>query len=201
MTDPSPIDVPQRGFELITPQDTQTRLVTRNANFCTIFVGVNESTGVAFMCHLDWPSTADALEKLVTLIRKEHGSFEGFKLYAASLLPPVPRVLLCVLLPGGIAYWIAGPAFAAVTLVVSAWISLWVQLKCYWIAHKHFKTKIRWLWPSGRPKNIDPKMGIAFDVAVPKDVHATWDEKSLDIAPWKPKSCSLKTFRVRDIAK
>jgi len=201
MTDPSSINVPQRGFELITPQDTQTRLVTRNANFCTIFVGVNESTGVAFMCHLDWPSTADALERLATLIRKEHGCLEGFRLYAASLLPPIPRVLLCVLLPGGIAYWIAGPAFTAVTLVVSAWISLGVQLKCYWVAHKHFKTKIRWLWPSGWPSNVDPKIGIAFDVAAPKDILATWDEKGLDIAPWKPKSCSLKTFRVRDIAK
>lgn len=101
----------------------------------------------------------------------------------------------------GIAYWIAGPAFAVVTLVVSAWISLGVQLKCYWVAHKHFKTKISWLRPSGRPNNVDPKMGIAFDIAAPKDVLATWDEKGLDIAPWRPKSCSLKTFRVRDIAK
>lgn len=198
MNDPKTFNVPQRGFEFITPRDTQTRLVTRNANICTILLGVNEEAGLAFMCHLDSPFSVKALDKLAELIQAERGSFDGFELYAASSFQPWARLASALLVWGAaLKISLIGGTFL---LPVIIWWGCWTQLKCYWAAHRYFRSGIRWCWPSGCPSKASLKMGMIFDAAAPHKIDVTWDEKDIDTTPWEPKDGLLKSPRARHVA-
>lgn len=200
MTTPNAFNVRQRGYELITPTDVQNRLVTRNVSLCTVFIGVNKKEGLAFMCHLDMPTTVNALRELVALIRKEHGSLTDFELYAVSRFPPRIR-LLWILLSSWIAYAlaqaIAGFAIAAACVVFIAWLLAWAQLKCYWIAHNYFHARIQWRSPEKRAKT-SRTLGVVTGTTVPKVVDVWWDEEGIDMTPWRPRPCQLKASRARD---
>jgi hypothetical protein len=196
MNDPQAFNVPQRCYEFISPKDAQTRLVTRNVGPCTAFIGVKKSDSLAFMCHLDVPTSTNALQELVALIRKEHGSLDGFELYAVSMYPPWIR-FLCILFFGGLAHAIAGPAIALAIFTLFAWFSSWAQFKCYWTARKDFGARIQWCLPSRFP-GIFRSVGVAVDASAPEVVDVWWDEKGFDRTPWKCNPYRLKAARVRD---
>jgi len=195
MTEPKAFNVPQRCYEVIGPKDVQTCLVTRNVNFCTAFIGVNKADGLVFMCHLDMPTTANALGELVALIREENGSLADFEIYALSMFPPCIR-FFGILLLSWFVHAIAGPAIAAACFALLAWFCSWAQFKCYWAARKYFHTQIKWVMPSGFA-GIFRTMGVAVDPTAQKIVDAWWDEKGIDMTPWLPKPCRLKAVRVR----
>ncbi|MDH4418271.1 MAG: hypothetical protein QE485_13695 [Acidovorax sp.] len=195
MTEPKAFNIPRRCYELIGPKDVQTCLVTRNVNFCTAFIGVSKADGLVFMCHLDMPTTANALGELVALIRGENGSLADFELYALSMFPPCMR-FFGILLLSWFVHVIAGPAIAAACFALLTWFSSWAQFKCYWAARNYFHARIKWIMPSGFA-GIFRTMGVAVDTTTQKVVDVWWDEKGINMTPWLPKLCRLKAVRVR----
>lgn len=196
ISSPAAFNVPQCGYEVIAPHDTQTRLVTRNVTFCTVFIGVNKAKSSAFMCHLDLPPSINALDELVALITQEHGSLAEFELYAVSILSPYMR-LLCIALLTWLVHAMVGPRIAAGCFVLFAWAGLWVQFKCYQAARKHFQSRIHWgVLPTFA--GILRTLGVAVDLSAQKIVDVWWDEKGIDMAPWKSKPFRFRAARVRN---
>lgn len=188
-------NVAQRTYEYITAKDVETRLVTRNVNFCTVLIGVNSSRAQAFMCHLDFPTTANALTELISLIKDENGSLDGFQLYAVSMFPPHVRLLFPFL---GVcfAYAIAGYATALACSFFLVWLFFWVQYKCWRIARSHFQKEIQWRAPWACA-SIFRTIGTAVDRVAPDPVEVWWDEKNMDMSAWKPKPYRFTAVRSR----
>ena len=186
------IAVRQRAYALLTPSSLATKLETRKINFCTAFVGVNKEKGIAFLCHLDVPTSTNAIDEICEALRTEHGGMDGFELYAVSRFGPFKRSLFAL----GIVwfFWeIVGFNSAALALItsiaslVTLWLFLWPQLMMYCAAWRHFKKKVAWRSPKGIGR-IFGTMGVQIDLKSAQSVRASWDTPDELKARWVEKS-------------
>ena len=189
------IAVRQRAYALLTPSSVETKLETRRISFCTAFVGVNKEKGIAFLCHLDLPTSTNAIDEICEALRTKHGGMHGFELYAVSRLGPFKRSLLALAFVW--MFWeILGFDGAAISLVtsiasvVTLWLLLWPQAMIYSAAWRHFKKKVAWRNPKGIGR-IFATIGVQVNLKSDLSVNAYWDAQDEPKVRWAEKSSTV----------
>lgn len=189
------INVPQRDYELLTPSDLAKRLETRGINFCTTFIGINKEKKLAFMCHLDLPTTSNAPGEIAALLAEKHGGTAGFELSGLSMFPPRYRAVLISIF-AVMAIATCGVLYGTPLALFIAWFIGWAQYRCVRVAKKAFDAPIVWRSPK-EGWNILRSMGAAVDVDKDQAVEVWRDEGGVDLKPWRHSPCQLKAKRVR----
>jgi hypothetical protein len=116
------VEVRQRQYAIGVRGTSSSVLVTENIWTCTGFAGVDDNSGVVFLCHLNTPWCPFAIKDVVTDLRKHVSDLSGFQLYMVNGINPGVSLFLCLI--AGImmiaGYWLWG----VVSLTVAIGINL-----------------------------------------------------------------------------
>jgi hypothetical protein len=135
------IPVRQREYAITSRTHEDGRLITKNLSFCTAIMGVHDSTGIAFLAHIDgltWGGSADMRNEL----RRHVDDLGSFRLYIYGGCTP------CLTLPifaGGIYALAIGQLFISIgaLALALAFSATRMMIAVWWT--KHF---------AARPKHI-----------------------------------------------
>jgi len=115
------ITVRQRQYAIGLAGTGRGELVTENIWTCTGFLGIDDRSGVAFLCHLNTPWCAFALPEVVADLRKHVTDLCSFRLYTVAGIRP--ELTWGLILVAGVLMvadqWSWGLAFLAAALMFS----------------------------------------------------------------------------------
>lgn len=189
MSQSDTIPVRQHAYALLNANSGASKLETHKVNFCTAFCGVNKKKGIAFLTHLDVPSSAKAIDEICYKLENEYGGLNGFELRYASLVGPFTRILLS--LGCGALAWDQGQSLDAYirillglfTSAVAFWYFAWPQLRMYVAAKRRFQCKVtRVHLPKFRATL--GTIGMKVDLASSSVFEVTWDGPAVKKEDW-----------------
>jgi hypothetical protein len=68
MSQPETLTILQRQYGAFTKRGAPTSLETHNVLSCTVFAGIEHTSGVGFLCHFDTPCSTKSLNEIVALL-------------------------------------------------------------------------------------------------------------------------------------
>ena len=126
------VNVRQREYAIGLRGTPASKLVTQNLWTCSGVIGIDDRSGVIFLCHMDTPWCNRALPALVHELRHHVSDLSGFRLHTVGGIRPLVLWLLGIL-GLGLAlceFWMGGAVALGVALFFGATrIVLWLQLR------------------------------------------------------------------------